>query len=332
MSDNSSLNSIYSEDGDDKVMKISPWNESNKLLTKNDVLEIYRRCGFKNVENIIKINDLDLYQTAFVHSSYINKRDKEYEQLLKCDKKIEIIDKPDGVLPLFEKDYEDMEFLGDRCLDLSVAFYLYRMYPDTDQGFKTKMKTKIVKKDSLARFAEFLGFSEFLIVSKHVEEKTSLGRKNPRILEDVMEAFICAIFLDQNINTEYYSEKITKLERFRLSGPGWEIVNCFIENLLEQCIDFESLVLTEENHKEILLQFYQKEFKITPKYLELNIIGPPHKRIFTMGVLDKDGEIVGRGVAKSKKEAEQKASLEALKYFGEEIEAEDIDELSSLSE
>ena len=66
----------------------------------------------------------------------------------------------------------------------------------------------------------------------------------------------------------------------------WQIVNGFIENLLEQCIDFEDLVLSEENHKEVLLQYFQREFKITPKYIELNIEGPPHNRIFTV-VLDK---------------------------------------------
>ena len=81
------------------------------------------------------------------------------------------------------------------------------------------------------------------------------------------------------------------------------------------CIDFEELVMTEENHKEILLQYYQKQFKITPKYLELGIEGPPHNRIFTMGVLDNSGDIISRGVAKSKKEAEQIASKKALEYF-----------------
>ena len=331
MSYKNSLTDIISIDSEDeKTLKISPWNENNKLLTEDDVYKIYERCGFKNVKKIIKINDLSLYQTAFVHGSYIKKKDIEYDNLVKgTDKKIEFSEKPSNTLDLFDKDYEDMEFLGDRCLDLSVAFYLFRMYPETDQGFKTKMKTKIVKKESLARFGEFLGFAEHLIISKHVEEKTTQGRNNPRILEDVMEAFLCAIFLDQNINTSYYSDEIKELERFRLSGPGWEIVNCFIENLLEQCVDFEELVTTEENHKEILLQFYQKEFRITPKYIELNIEGPPHKRIFTMGVLDKNGEICGRGVARSKKEAEQKASLDALKYFGEEVEVEsDFDNIS----
>ena len=192
------------------------------------------------------------------------------------------------------------------------------MYPTMDQGFKTKMKTKLVKKETLAKFANFLGFSEWLIISRHIEEKTNLGRYNPRILEDVFEAFLCAIFLDQNQNIEYQSPKMKKLDKYRLFGPGWQIVNAFIENLLEFCIDFEELILTQENHKETLLQYYQREFKITPKYLELSIEGPPHNRIFTMGVLDKNGNIIGRGVAKSKKEAEQHASLDALKYFGED--------------
>lgn len=323
------MSDVYSNSTDDnsaeeKITKYCPWNENNRLITLDDIYKIYEKCGFQNVKKILKINDISLYQTAFVHSSYINKKETD-QQGKSLEKKIDYMEKPPNVLDLFDKDYEDMEFLGDRCLDLSVAYYLYRMYPETDQGFKTKMKTKIVKKETLAKFAEFLGFEKFLIISKHVEEKTNLGRRNPRILEDVMEAFICAIFMDQNLNKEYYSSKINDLKRFRLSGPGWEIVNCFIENLLEQCIDFEGLVMTEENYKEILLQYYQKEFKITPKYLELNIIGPPHKRIFTMGVLDKKGDIVGRGVAKSKKEAEQKASLDALKYYGEDIDSENSD-------
>ena len=125
------------------------------------------------------------------------------------------------------------------------------------------------------------------------------------------------MLLDQNLNKEYYSPEMSNLEKFRLSGPGWQIVNGFIENLLEQCIDFEELVLNEENFKEVLLQYFQREFKITPKYLELNVEGPPHNRIFTMGVLDKDGDILARGSAKSKKEAEQIASLNALKFFNE---------------
>ena len=71
-----------------------------------------------------------------------------------------------------------------------------------------------------------------------------------------MEAFICAIFLDQNMNDTYYSPKMKELDKFRLSGPGWQIVNGFIENLIENCIDFEELVLNEENYRLLIFSLF----------------------------------------------------------------------------
>ena len=130
-----------------------------------------------------------------------------------------------------------------------------------------------------------------------------------------MEAFICAVFLDQN-ETKWYSEVIRDLGNQRLIGPGWQIANAFIENLLETVVDFEDLLGKEENYKEQLLQYYQKEFKITPEYISISVEGPPHMRIFTEGVISKDGKIVGKGVGKKKQDAQQQASLAALKYFG----------------
>ena len=220
------------------------------------------------------------------------------------------------------QDYENQEFLGDRALDFSIAYYIYRKYPDTNQGFKTVLKTKLVKTSSLAKFAKFLDLGKHLIISKQVEEKTLAGRNNDRILEDVMEAFICAIFLDQN-QTDYVSKVVNNTKppknlrrELRLVGPGWVIVNAFVENLLEQVIDFEDLLGKEENYKEQILQYYQKEFKLTPEYVSISVEGPPHERIFTEGVLDKNGNIVGRGVGKKKADAQQQASLDALRYFG----------------
>ena len=57
----------------DKTLKLSPWNENNYLITENDIYTIYEKCGFENVRETIKINDLKLYQTAFIHGSYIKK-------------------------------------------------------------------------------------------------------------------------------------------------------------------------------------------------------------------------------------------------------------------
>jgi ribonuclease-3 len=283
-------------------IKLDPWNPNNKLLTQEDIYTIFNKCGIEQSKEFIHIDNVDLYQQAFVHGSYI-----ENPEI-----KNTIVPKPAGVLGLFTSDYEDLEFLGDRCLELSVAWYLYKKYPDSDPGFKTKLKIKIVKKDTLANFARYLGFNKHLIISKYVEEKTVNGRNNTRILEDVMEAFLCAIFLDQNKNSTLLHSKCSQRN---IHSSGWLIVNMFIEHLIEKCIDFEDLLTNDENYKELLLKLYQKEFKLTPKYIELDIRGPPHNRIFTMGVLDKNGEIIARGDGKTKKDAEQEASRLGLIYF-----------------
>ena len=308
---------------EENVISLDPWNSKNHLLTQDHVYTILEKAGFSNIRDVMKINNLSLYQTAFVHSSYVKKC--IYDSLNKDGTKtIEVSEKPNGAIELFEEnqDYENQEFLGDRALDFSIAYYIYRKYPDTSQGFKTVLKTKLVKTSSLAKFAKYLDLGQHLIISKQVEEMTIAGRDNDRILEDVMEAFICALFLDQN-ETGYVSEIVQKsipakkIKRdLRLIGPGWVIVNSFVENLLELVVDFEELLAKEENYKEQILQYYQKEFHITPEYISISVEGPPHQRIFTEGIIDKDGNIVGKGIGKKKADAQQQASLEALKYFG----------------
>ena len=294
-----------------QTITLNPWNSKNKLLTEDDVYTILKTGGFKNVREHIVINNLKYYQTAFIHPSYVKKH------IFDDNKSITLTTKPEGILDLFEENnnYENQEFLGDRVLDMSAAFYICRKYSDRDQGFKTVLKTKLVRKNSLAKFAKFLNFNQYLIISKQIEDKTRDGRLNDRILEDVMEAFICAVFLDQN-ETEFYSKIVFNLGGQRLIGPGWQIANAFIENLLEKVIDFEDLLLREENYKEQLLQYYQREFKITPEYISISINGPSHNRIFTEGVISKDGTIISRGIGKKKQDAQQSASKKALEYFG----------------
>ena len=238
------------------TITLDPWNSKNHLLTTDDVYDIFDRVGFKDARKHITINNLKFYQTAFVHSSYVKKC--IFNQLNKDgNKTIEMTEQPSDSLDLFEEhqDYENQEFLGDRVLDFAIAFYIYRKYPNTDQGFKTVLKTKLVKKNQLAKFAKFLGLPKHLIISKQVEEKTEDGRNNIRILEDCMEAFICAIFLDQN-QTKYYSEVVNNVGGLRLIGPGWAIANAFIETLIEATVDFEKCYqkkkITKSNYYNII--------------------------------------------------------------------------------
>jgi dsRNA-specific ribonuclease len=194
---------------------IDPWNPNNRLLTKDDVYAIYERAGFTNARQHIQINDLSVYQTSFIHTSYVR---NQY-----TGTNLVLTPRPPNVIDLFpeESSYQSNEYMGDRILESCVSFYIYRKYPKSTEGFKTILKTKIVKTNNLASFAEYLGFSKYLIVSRQVEEnESSHGRHNPRILEDTFEAFICAIFLDQN-QTPYSSKADLGLPRGNACRLGY---------------------------------------------------------------------------------------------------------------
>jgi ribonuclease III len=285
------------------------YNRNNRLLTADDVYAIFEKIGFQNARDKIRINDLALYQQAFIHKSYC--RNQALAGLRRTGADADAIE-------LFPEDhhYENMEFLGDRCLELAVSWYIFRRYPDSSPGEKTILKTKLVCTAMLNKYATYLGFDRFIIISKYIEEVTEHGRRNPRHLEDVFEAFISAVFQDQNMTMDYLNREALAVKGdFRLCGCGWQIVNALIENLMERLIDFDKLIVQETNFKNPLLNFYQQTFRITPEYVSGGQEGPPHRRVFVEFVLDKNGAIVGRGVGKSKQDAQQMAAKDALIYF-----------------
>lgn len=332
--------------------KLNPYNSSNKFITKQQIQTILEK-GDINYE----ILDLEIYKNAFIHKSYQKKT---------VDENCEMVDKPDDVLDLQDVSNERLEYLGDAVINLIVAKYLYDRFPNEDEGFMTRLRTKVVNGESLANFARKLNFSEFLIISKHVEEKCN-GRDNMRILEDAFESFFGAILLDFNkidLNQKLFTEfefkkdideikniyfeinklnknknmnsKIDKLQdtifkleknyisiiknkdnfEDNLSGPGFQIAEEFMVNLMEKYIYWPDLILKDTNYKDQLLRYFQQEYQTTPKYQEQLIEGPPHRRVFTMSVLDIHGNIIGTGCEKSKKKAEQLASRDALINFG----------------
>jgi len=289
-----------------------PYNPSNKFITKEEVQEILR---MGNID--LEITDLALYKQAFVHKSYCHKKNLEQIGRYK-EPNVEISDKPVECMDLVHKSNERLEFLGDSVLGCTVATYLFKRYSDQDEGFMTKLKTKLVKTQALAEFARYLKLGKHLIISKHVEDKSD-GRNNDRILEDTFEALIGAMYLDFNKNT-----KINNLDVKVRTKLGYQICENFLLNIMEDEVDFEKLILLEDNYKDTLLQYYQHNFQITPEYRELSLNGPSHKRVFVMAVLDKEGKVLATGSGRTKKKAEQLASRKALIDFGEVIENEEF--------
>jgi len=280
-------------------VKLNLYNSNNFLATKEDIENILKRVGIN-----LSIKNLKLYNQAFTHKSYIK------QVLVNINNESIINYNTNSVLELQDISNERLEFLGDCIANSIIVYYLYRRYPNEQEGPLTKLKTRLISTEFYSKFARFLGFGKYLIISKHVDDYGN-GRDSDKILENVFESFVGALFLDFSNIPSVYTEKLGLY-----SGPGYEICEKFVVNLLERLINFDELRQNDDNYKDILLRYYQATFQITPKYIEIRADGPPNNRIFTMGVLDKDNKIVGKGIANSKKKAEQIASLNALKFFG----------------
>ena len=311
----------------DSIVKLNPYNLNNKLITVDNIKTI-----LLNQDIDIPIKDIENYQLAFIHKSYCMNKNK-----IDVDNSI-LIDKPEVALSLFNKSNETLEFLGDSIVNYVVGDYIYERFPDQNEGFMTKIRTRIVNGQQLGKLSKNIGLSEFMIISRHVEERCN-GRDNLRILEDIFETFIGSIYLD-NLDTNDHQyhvikrleslKKITKSSRIveevnniieivknyiMQSNRGIEICRQFIINIIEKYIDFTDLINNDNNYKDQLLRYFQHNFQNTPKYKEISCDGPPHNRQFTMAVLDINGNDLATGTSKTKKNAEQIASKNALELL-----------------
>jgi len=285
MSDNNNDNSIS--------VVVNPYNFNNKLLTELDVKKILIEYGIND-----NINGLELYQQAYIHKSYSEKLPEDIGE------NVSIADKPEGALELMPNNYETLEFLGDSVYGLIISKYLYERFPDENEGFLTKMRTKLVNGEMMAYLSRQLDFGQFIIMSRHIEDKCN-GRNATHILEDVFEAFIGAMFLDFNKIDNY-----NLLDKF-YSGIGYQLCETFVVNLIEEKIDFSELILLNTNYKEKLMRYYYDKSLGSPTFGEFIVDGGLNDRIFKVDVLH-DTTVLAQGIAKTKKKAEQNACKNAL--------------------
>jgi ribonuclease-3 len=260
---------------------ILPYNTDNILLKSEDVTLMFKKFKI----NIVPI-DINLFREALTHISYTK---NEY---INTDPSILINNVPNS-LNLFDKSNERLEFLGDTVIKCIFSGYLFQRFDTEDEGFLTKLKTKIEDKDSLARYAKRLGIDQYLIISKHIEENN--GRNSNKLLEDAFEAFLGALYLDL----------------------GFETCKKFLTIILETEIDYAGILYQDTNYKNQLLIFYHKNKWSNPTYVEIKSEGPINKRTFTMGVKNFNNEIIAEASDISKKKAEQKCALLALLKYNQ---------------
>ena len=232
-----------------------PYNPLNKLINKEQIQEIMTKYNVP-----FSLHNLELYKRAFIHRSYIRRPDVENKA-----NNIVIAKKPDDCIDLFTKSNERLEFIGDGVLECITKYYLYRRFPKENEGFMTEKKIALVKNESIGRMAYEMGLHNWTVLSKHAEGKQI--RTNLKKLGCLFESFIGAMFLDFNKISIHDDDKW--FDNVFVCGPGFQMVQIFVESVFEKHVDWINLIRNDDNFKNILQVKIQKEFKVTPDYIEV---------------------------------------------------------------
>lgn len=296
------IESIHNKTKDVSYSEL-PYNNQNQILQESDLKAFFNSNGLEG----IKFNNINLYRNAFIHKSYCTMKNTDFTSSnVKC---------PSDCIPLQDMSYERLEFLGDSILGFVVANYLYMRFPDQNEGFLSKIRTRIVNGKMLGYLAEKLGFNKFAIISKQVEDAN--GRNNYKIMEDIFEAFIGALYIDFQTTDDMVKlpEKI-KLEP--LTGAGYFVAEQWIIYIIENYLDISDLILQKTNYKDMLIGYMQQTFQFTPKFNEISVTNTKdNNKIFSYCVRDRTNTIIATSQGNSKKDAENNVSKEALIYYGQ---------------
>ena len=238
------------------------------------------------IETGIAFHSQKLLLEAFIHSSFANEASPEM-----------------GV----RSDNERLEFLGDAVIEFVVSKFLFDRYPDLTEGELTRLRSALVRRETLSRIAASRKLGDFLILGKGEEE--SGGRYRSATLCATYEAVAGAIYLDQGL---------AAVEAFVMPDLSAEL-----KSVRGKALGKDS--------KSRLQEWTQREFGVAPRYNVVESDGPDHAKTFVIEALVM-GLRVGVGKGTSKQEASQEAASQALVAVGLACAAENGDRVSDAAE
>jgi ribonuclease-3 len=215
------------------------------LLNKDFIFFLKNKFGVRPINQ-------RLYLEAITHSSYKNIENSKY-------------------------DNERLEFLGDAFISLAVANYLFKVYPEENEGYLTQLRAKIVSRESLNKIGEDIGLQNFILYQKSSNNYKSL-------VGNTFEALYGAILIDIGV------EKAQKsIEEFILKGQ----------------INIDQIILENRDYKsELLMLFQKKRTAIVFKTLKTS---HDQQEVKFISEVFSNGKSIGKGIGSSKKAAEQDA-------------------------
>ena len=232
-----------------------------------------RKIGDLEATIQVRFEQSELLREALTHSSFSN-------------------ESPDGDAPPNER----LEFLGDAILDHLTAEYLFRRFPEMQEGEMTALRAALVKTTSLASFARRWELGEYMYFGRG--EEANGGRSRSANLCAAFEALVGALYLDQGLET--------------VRGVVEPLIGDAVDDLVAQAPHAPSRgEFLVKDAKSYLQEISQSLFHLTPSYRTVDESGPDHQKEFTVEVLV--GTVPrGMGVGRSKQAAEQAAARDAL--------------------
>lgn len=208
-------------------------------------------------------DDVELLRRALTHPSYFNEHPEQCTD-----------------------DNQRLEFLGDAVLDFVAGAWVYRHYPEFDEGRMTRLRAALVRTEALAGLARRVGVGEALLLGRG--EREAGGWERDANLCDSFEAVVGALYLD----------------------GGTAVVEAFVEPLIGPVAGAILAADTDRDAKSKLQEWSQAELGMTPRYRIAAEQGPDHLKTFEAEVLLGD-QVLGRGTGRSKQTAEQAAARAA---------------------
>ncbi len=212
----------------------------------------------------ININHVEYFEQALTHRSYLVILGQEQQY----------------------NSNERLEFLGDALLSMFITDFLFNTNPGYNEGDLTKIRSRLVNKNSLSYCGYHLGLENFIMLSFSAEK--ALRHGSDSIIADTMEAIIAAIYLDSDFETSR---------------------NFVIDTLVPILLD--SNLIEDTNYKSLLLEKVQSFGMDSPRYKVIDENGPDHLKEFHIGVYLGEN-LLGAGKGKNKKTAEQEAAKNAI--------------------
>lgn len=188
------------------------------------------------------------------------------------------------------KSNERMEFLGDAILGFVVCEHLYQKFPDLLEGDLTKIKSAVVSRSTCAKISQSIGLEQMLNLGKGMAGRSALPSS---VAAAVFESIIAGIYMDGGIRS----------------------ARAFILRMIKPFIHETAASDHQQNFKSVLQQIAQRHLPANPQYVLVGEQGPDHAKTFEIAV-QVEGQMFPSAWAKSKKQAEQQAALNALCELG----------------